>query len=215
MRITAKSKRRVLTALILIALVGMLASMQLQLTACAPQSSAENKPAGEDAQATPDTDQAFTWQANSDCAVCHTVEGDSLSNSVRPQAVAHASQDCGGCHTDEAVLLQAHDGVGYSSKMPKKAKLETVHEQTCIACHGDLSTMAQKTTASTALSDSNGLSVNPHERPEGATHAENPATCTDCHKVHSEDLPNDAMKYCAQCHHRGVFQCGTCHPIDD
>ena len=41
----------------------------------------------------------------------------------------------------------------------------------------------------------------------------NPATCTDCHNNHSKDLPKDAMKYCAQCHHRGTFECGTCHEL--
>ena len=53
--------------------------------------------------------------------------------------------------------------------------------------------------------------MNPHERPAGEKHDENPTTCTDCHNNHSKDLPKDAMKYCAQCHHRGTFECGTCH----
>ena len=47
----------------------------------------------------------------------------------------------------------------------------------------------------------------------GEKHDENPTTCTDCHNNHSKDLPKDAMKYCAQCHHRGTFECGTCHEL--
>jgi hypothetical protein len=137
-----------------------------------------------------------------------------MSDSAQAQAFAHGTQECGSCHTDEAVLKQAHEGVTYGSTPAKKAKLRTVDDQTCIDCHGDLATMAAKTVDSTALTDSNGLSVNPHERPDGEKHAENPALCTDCHRVHTADLPKDAMKYCAQCHHRGVFQCGTCHAVD-
>jgi nitrate/TMAO reductase-like tetraheme cytochrome c subunit len=212
---TARFKRRVLTVLTLIAFVGIFAGIQLQLTACAPNASTDAKAAEEETSAIPGADQPFTWQASSDCATCHTSEGESLSDPAQAQALAHGSQDCGSCHTDEPLLKQAHEGVTYGSKPAKKAKLKTVSEQTCIECHGDLPSMAQKTAESTALTDSNGLSVNPHERPDGERHSENPAICTDCHKVHSENLSKDAMKYCAQCHHRGVFQCGTCHAIDD
>ena len=64
--------------------------------------------------------------------------------------------------------------------------------------------MAALTADSTALTDDKGTVVNPHERPAGEKHDENPATCTDCHNNHSKDLPKDAMKYCAQCHHPGA-----------
>ena len=65
----------------------------------------------------------------------------------------------------------------------------------------------------TALTDDKGTTVNPHERPAGEKHdEENPATC-DCHNNHSKDLEKDAQKYCAQCHHRGVYECGTCHEL--
>ena len=70
-----------------------------------------------------------------------------------------------------------------------------------------------RTPACRLLTDDNGTTVNPHERPAGEKHDENPATCTDCHNNHSKDLGKDAKKYCAQCHHRGVYECGTCHEL--
>ena len=82
----------------------------------------------------------------------------------------------------------------------------------CTTCHNPDDVKAA-TEGSTVLTDINGTVVNPHERPDGEAHDENPATCTDCHNNHSKDLSKDAMKYCAQCHHRGIFQCGTCHEI--
>lgn len=121
--------------------------------------------------------------------------------------------DCVTCHTDEAVLSQAHDGVAMGDKPATKPSVVTVDEATCIACHGELSEMAALTADSTALTDDKGTTVNPHERPAGEKHDENPTTCTDCHNNHSKDLPKDAMKYCAQCHHRGTFECGTCHEL--
>ena len=121
--------------------------------------------------------------------------------------------DCVTCHTAEAVLAEVHDGIAMGDKPATKATVVTVDEATCIACHGDLSEVAALTADSTALTDDKGTVVNPHERPAGEKHEANPATCTDCHNNHSKDLPKDAMKYCAQCHHRGTFECGTCHEL--
>ena len=101
--------------------------------------------------------------------------------------------DCSMCHTSEAE--------------------SATDPATCESCHGTLEDMAAKTADSTALTDDKGTTVNPHERPAGEKHEENPATCTDCHNNHSKDLPKDSMRYCAQCHHRGTFECGTCHEL--
>ena len=106
-----------------------------------------------------------------------------------------------------------HDGIAMGDKPATKATVVTVDEATCIACHGEMSEVAALTADSTALTDDKGTTVNPHERPAGEKHDENPTTCTDCHNNHSKDLPKDAMKYCAQCHHRGTFECGTCHEL--
>ena len=159
--------------------------------------------------------QPVNWTMESDCVTCHTAEAASATDSACPQGVAHETEGvtCVTCHTDEAVLAEVHDGIAMGDKPATKATVVTVDEATCIACHGDLSEVAALTADSTALTDDKGTVVNPHERPAGEKHEANPATCTDCHNNHSKDLPKDAMKYCAQCHHRGTFECGTCHEL--
>jgi hypothetical protein len=157
----------------------------------------------------------FTWTKDSECAICHSGQSGSLTDPKQPQAIAHASDNCVSCHTDVGGLASAHAGLSYDSKPTGKAALLTASQDACITCHGELQTVAVRTTDSTALKDSNGKVVNPHQRPDGNKHSENPALCTDCHKVHSEDLARDAMKYCASCHHRGVFECGTCHAVEE
>lgn len=159
--------------------------------------------------------QPVNWTMESDCAICHTSEAEGANDSSCPQAKAHEAQTCSDCHTMVSELATAHADVKFGDKAPTKASVVTVDPQTCIGCHGTMDEMAVLTAGSTALTDSNGVTVNPHERPEGEKHDEHPATCTDCHNNHSKDLPKDAMKYCAQCHHRGVFQCGTCHELRD
>ena len=110
-------------------------------------------------------------------------------------------------------LSAAHADVKFGDKPASKPTMVTVDPATCESCHGTLEDMAAKTADSTALTDDKGTTVNPHERPAGEKHEENPATCTDCHNNHSKDLPKDSMRYCAQCHHRGTFECGTCHEL--
>ena len=159
--------------------------------------------------------QPVNWTMESDCVTCHTAEAESATDSACPQGTAHEAQGvtCVTCHTDEAVLAEVHDGIAMGDKPATKATVVTVDEATCIACHGEMSEVAALTADSTALTDDKGTTVNPHERPAGEKHDENPTTCTDCHNNHSKDLPKDAMKYCAQCHHRGTFECGTCHEL--
>ena len=219
----AKRLRRLAFAATLAAVLAV-AALTGTLMGCAPSAPAADSnssgggsaaPAeqegGDDAMA----GQPVNWTMESDCAMCHTAEAESATDAACAQGVAHEAQGvtCVTCHTDEAVLSQAHDGVAMGDKPATKPSVITVDEATCIACHGELSDMAALTADSTALTDDKGTTVNPHERPAGAKHEENPATCTDCHNNHSKDLPKDAMKYCAQCHHRGTFECGTCHEL--
>ena len=72
---------------------------------------------------------------------------------------------------------------------------------------------AVKTADNTEFKDEKGKVQNPHEYVSNEQHDANPPTCTDCHKIHSKNLQKDAMMWCAQCHHKGVFQCGTCHEL--
>ena len=213
-----KRPRRLALAATLGAVLAV-AALTGSLMGCAPSQPApaadgaatEQEAAGDEAMA----GQPVNWTMESDCGTCHTSEAESATDTACPQGVAHeaAGVTCVTCHTDEAVLSEEHAEVTFDDKPATKATVITVDEATCIACHGELSELATKTADSAALTDDKGTTVNPHERPAGAKHEENPATCTDCHNNHSKDLPKDAMKYCAQCHHRGIFQCGTCHEI--
>ncbi|MDR0499947.1 MAG: cytochrome c3 family protein [Coriobacteriales bacterium] len=158
---------------------------------------------------------SFSWSMQSDCATCHTSEASAASDSKHVQAAAHEALKCVSCHEQEAVLTKSHDGVSLTDKPATKPTVITVSEKTCIGCHGELADVAELTASSVALKDDQGKIVNPHQRPDGETHSNNPATCTSCHNNHSETLARDAKKYCASCHHRGIWQCGTCHEKRD
>lgn len=158
--------------------------------------------------------QPVSWTMESDCSTCHTSEAATMTDSKCPQASAHSDLTCITCHTEEPVLKTAHEGITYGDKPATKATVVTVNEQSCIECHGTMEEMEAKTAGSTALTDSNGKSVNPHERIPGEKHEANYPSCTSCHNNHSNNLEKDAMKYCAQCHHRGVFTCGNCHSVE-
>ncbi len=212
------NRRRTLMA-VLGAVVALTALMAC-LMGCAPQAKPAASDSGDAAteeSADPMAGQPVNWTMESDCATCHTVEAESATDAACPQDVAHEAEGiaCVQCHAQEDVLATEHADVKFGDKPASKATVDTVDPATCISCHGDLAEVAALTADSTALTDDKGTTVNPHERPAGAKHEENPATCTDCHNNHSKDLPKDAMKYCAQCHHRGVFECGTCHELRD
>lgn len=184
------------------------------LAACAPKQSGDAGTGGGDtAESTPMSDAAFEFSMTSDCSTCHTIEAGTMTDAGCPQAIAHKDQSCIGCHVDTEVLTTTHAGLTYADKPDKKSTTDTVDPQLCISCHGDMEEMAVITADSQALVDSNKRVVNPHERPAGETHDENPATCISCHDNHSDNLSKDAMRYCAQCHHRGIFTCGNCHEI--
>ena len=215
----ARTADRRLVVLVVLGVVLALAAAMWTLSGCAPKEQAA-EPAGQEqkgdsSSASAMDGQPVNWTMESDCAMCHTSEAASATDSACPQAVAHEAEglECAQCHTQEDVLSTAHADVKFGDKVATKATVASVDPETCIACHGTMEEVAVKTADSTALTDDKGTTVNPHERPAGEKHDENPATCTDCHNDHSKDLPKDAMKYCAQCHHRGTFECGTCHEL--
>ena len=223
MTMQARTADRRLVALAVFGAVLALTAALWSLAGCAPQGASE-APAqqaqeqGQDASDASALDgQPVNWTMGSDCAMCHTSEAASATDSACPQGTAHEAEGvtCVQCHTQEDVLSTEHADVKFGDKVATKATVATVDPATCESCHGTLADMAAKTAGSTALTDDNGTTVNPHERPAGQKHEENPATCTDCHNNHSKDLAKDAQKYCAQCHHRGVYECGTCHELRD
>lgn len=154
-----------------------------------------------------------TWSLDQDCAVCHTVEGDSLENDAFAACthVKEAEVTCGTCHTDEAALADVHDKAKATAKPPKKLKKTTIEAETCLSsdCH-DLTNdeLADLTKDITDCTDSKGTTVNPHEV-MGLTPGHDNITCGNCHKMHAEEI--DAAKTCVSCHHAGVYECNTCH----
>lgn len=186
------------------------------LVGCSPQI-VETKDASEQ-KADPLLSQPVEWSMESDCAICHVQEDETMASADCPQASLHADLQCVQCHSLSDVLVSKHEGLTYgdtTKAVDLKASEITVDAKTCEdpACHGDMEHMAKQTEGKVVLTDSNGNQVNPHKYDSNKQHDANQPTCIDCHKVHSEDIQKDATKWCAQCHHRGVFTCGNCHEI--
>lgn len=162
-------------------------------------------------------DTPIEWSQDIDCITCHTEEAGTMTDTSIAQASMHSDEGmtCIDCHTEADVLTQAHEGVTYSSKVPTKATVVSVNAETCQNpdCHGTMEEMAAQTEGTVFLVDSNGNEVNPHNYEANEQHLAHQPTCTDCHKIHSAETEKDATKWCAQCHHRGVFTCGNCHEI--
>lgn len=217
----ARTASRRTAVLAVVGAVLALTAAMWALAGCAPKAADEAPAQGQEQKADEGAGamdgQPVNWTMESDCATCHTSEAESATDSACPQGTAHEAEGitCVQCHTEEDVLSTEHADVKFGDKPATKAKVATVDPETCISCHGDMAEVAKLTKDSKALTDDKGTTVNPHERPAGEKHEANPATCTDCHNNHSKDLPKDAMKYCAQCHHRGTFECGTCHELRD
>ena len=182
------------------------------LAGCAPQASTESsESSGEAEAATTIATGDFAFSAEADCAVCHTVEGDSFSDSACA-ASNHAALTCTTCHSDVDGLASAHDGGAYGDKGAKRLKTTDVAEVTSQAedGHGIYEKQVEQTSSSTLLTDSNGTVVNPHDLPENADHET--VTCGSCHDMHaSDDIAETAQKACISCHHMGIYECNTCH----
>lgn len=153
----------------------------------------------------------FTFSVDSDCAICHTNEGDSLEDSAMP-ASNHAAIGCTTCHSDTDALATAHADVQYGDKTAKRLKVTQIDDTTCFnsTCHGSMEELAQKTEACAILTDKNGTVVNPHAMPENEDH--DTIDCGSCHSMHSDaSIEDTAQKACKGCHHMDVYECNTCH----
>jgi hypothetical protein len=202
----------------IIAVIAALAVVIFLAMGCAPRA-ADSQDAGKDADKVgevPAADDpyaaAFTWSNDSECSVCHITEAQSLSNSAT-QAALHEAEglDCATCHVDAQALTAAHKDATSSSKMPIRLKTTKVEAETCLTgCHESLEMLAATTESSTALTDSEGKVVNPHELPQGGDHSI--IRCVSCHTVHTDEpVSKSAKDLCVSCHHEDVFECGTCH----
>ena len=152
---------------------------------------------------------AFTWSAESDCAMCHDKEAASQQDSACT-ASQHADLACATCHADEAGLVAAHEGAQMGSDKAASALVTTsVDDAVCQSCH-DQAELATKTAECTVLTDSEGTVVTPHALPENEDHAA--TECISCHKMHSTTaVDKTATRYCKSCHHTDVYSCYTCH----
>ena len=125
-------------------------------------------------------------------------------------AKSHGALQCVICHDDEEGLVKAHAKVTVdSTKVAKRLKKTEVAAETCLACH-EATYSAEATAESTALTDTNGTVVNPHDLPESENHSG--IACASCHSMHTTDnIATTAAQTCTKCHHANVYECGTCH----
>lgn len=200
-----KMEKRTVCVLAAMTLVGCLAG-------CAPQVSSDGN--GKTGQADESAESAIaevSFSQNSDCAMCHTVETASISDpSCLVGQPSHSSMECLACHEYNGDLEKAHAKVSAGDTPRKNLKRTKVDESVCMACH-DVNDLAEKTSSITALTDTKGTTVNPHEvMTMGSGHDE--IMCSSCHKMHSsEGAEGTAANLCLSCHHSEVYECGTCH----
>lgn len=202
------SRRRKTLLLISISLI--LSAVALFGIACSPQDKPSDSETS-DMKEAESVSQDFTWSETSDCAICHKEAVASFDDSTCV-AAAHADQkaDCFSCHDDTQGLTEAHKSVKTDSiKKNTRLKKTSIASTVCTSCHNKAE-ITENTASSTALTDKNGLTINPHELPDTEKHAE--ISCSDCHKMHTSEGPADtAPTVCKNCHHAEVFECGTCH----
>lgn len=151
------------------------------------------------------------WSTKSDCGSCHEAEISSETDAMSMYSThVSAGVTCSTCHIDdEGKLAEAH--IDYAAaELPTKLRITEVTESVCLTCH-DKEELQAKTTASTALTDSNGIVVNPHSLPATEKHEGN-INCSSCHNMHLPNSPVDqGQEVCSSCHHMQVYECGTCH----
>ena len=170
-------------------------------SATATQSSGKAKAAAE----------KIDFSEKTDCSTCHKVEVKSMTDDKCLAGLApHASIDCLTCHEYNSSLEKAHAKVSPGDKPRKYLKRTKVEESACVTCH-DAEKLIEQTESVTALTDTEGTTVNPHEVAAIGT-GHDDITCSSCHKMHvSEGADETGGKLCLSCHHTEVYECGTCH----
>jgi hypothetical protein len=196
-----------------VALVLTLAGIVGLASGCGrPNESSKDKPVEKSAIREPADSVATTplvWSMQSNCGGCHTIEASSQRDGVH-LASHHADVPCVACHQNESKLLAAHADM---TKAPTKVGLDApVENEVCFRCHTSWESLAKLTQDSQALVDTKDTVVNPHAIPQTASHNTNPY-CFVCHVMHLDARPAD--EYCVGCHHKGVFECYTCHTSND
>lgn len=134
--------------------------------------------------------------------------GEEAAGSFVALRSAEHGFSCTACHEDSPKLAAAHKRLN-SGKKATRLKKTAVSDELCTGCHPPQD-LAETTSSSDALVDSEGTTVNPHQLPAGEGHAG--ISCMNCHKVHaSGEVEGHAQDLCRTCHHAGVYACGSCH----
>lgn len=208
---------RVVSLCLAIIVVGLVVS----LAACAPQSNSDPGPSTpsekpEDGPGGAETTTTW-WSAETDCATCHDNSVTTLASLSCEAAKAGSPEACMTCHSDIASIEEAHAKVDLSNTdgdvgYLKKSKIK---EDDCLTCH-NRDDLVAATAEVTALTDFQGTTVNPHEASTvyNTDGGHDNMNCGSCHKMHSNNEPPTekvAFDYCNECHHTGVYECGTCH----
>ena len=171
---------------------------------------AANKAGQQDeAQAAGPSDELLAWADETDCTSCHEVPAKSLDDETRAASLHTAlGLGCTDCHADDA-LIDIHGKMKPNAKVPTKLKKSDLSVKTCATCHPS-EALAEATADCSALTDSEGTVVNPHDIPDVKEHKD--ISCQSCHKMHAESKPASlAPTLCQDCHHEDVYECYTCH----
>lgn len=163
----------------------------------------------DEAQTAGPSDELLAWADETDCASCHEVPAESLENETCAASLHTAlGLGCTDCHADDA-LIDIHGKMKPNAKVPTKLKKSDLSVETCAACHSS-EALVEATADSSALTDSEGTVVNPHDIPDVKEHKD--ISCQSCHKMHAESKPASmAPTLCQDCHHEDVYECYTCH----
>ncbi len=162
-----------------------------------------------EAQEAGPSDELLAWAGEMDCTSCHEVPAKSLDDEACAASLHTAlGLGCTDCHADDA-LIDIHDKMKPNAKAPTKLKKSALSVETCATCHPS-EALVEATVDSSALTDSEGTVVNPHDIPDVKEHKN--ISCQSCHKMHAESKPASlAPTLCQDCHHEDVYECYTCH----
>jgi hypothetical protein len=191
----------------------LLVCLGIMLMACASQQADENPSGTGDTIVEEQTPaELFAFTSDSDCSACHAAEVQSGNDSTVLYSfhVDQQEMQCNTCHNDDnEVLTKAHEDYA-TAKLPSKLKKTEVYVEVCLTCH-NMDDLKVKTKDTATLTDSNGVTANPHDLPVSDSHAKR-IICMSCHEMHGKNPVNEtAPKVCEGCHHQNVYECGTCH----
>jgi hypothetical protein len=187
----------------------LLVCLGLALVACAPRQATERSADIEGANIL--AMEIPSWSPESDCARCHTTEVQSADNAAATYAY-HADQQgiqCVTCHAnDSGALAEEHKDYAMAD-LPTELR-NAVSSDGCLGgCHA-IDDLKAQTASMTLLTDNKGTTVNPHDLPINDDHAL--VTCALCHEMHGDDpVDKTAPKVCLSCHHKGIYECESCH----